>query len=169
MDVPDDYGWVIFIEILIAFQLTLFTYVFVSPSRLKTFTPRFMKENFTEEFIEAFHREPDFQGYPDTGSGRFSKKLPLKDWYDFNNAQRIQWNYLEGAHAPLVCIPIAGLEFPYWTIGLGAAYIIGRTVYSIGYKMSGSRGRGIGAAILDISLLGLLIVAFVSCFYMVYD
>lgn len=166
---PENYGWVLFIELLIVLQLLIMTYSVVSPARIKTFTSKFMNENFGEEFREIFKRDPDPMGYPDMGNGRFSKKLPFADWYAFNNSQRAVYNYVENMPVVLTCVPIAGLKFEYYAIGFGAAYLIGRTIYSIGYVRSGSKGRTFGAILLDLALLGLIVVAFMSCFYLLYD
>ena len=50
--------------------------------RMQVFTKQFM-EQFDQEHAEAFGpgtKAPD-AGFPDTGCGRFSKKLPYADWF----------------------------------------------------------------------------------------
>jgi uncharacterized membrane protein YecN with MAPEG domain len=47
----------------------------------------------------------------------------------------------------------------------GIAYIIGREIYSQGYRRSGSKGRVVGAMILDASLLILWSMSIYTCFY----
>ena len=54
------------------------------------------KANFHFEMLEPFDKEHkkafgptaevSSQGYPDMGSGRYSKNLSYKEWYDFNMA-----------------------------------------------------------------------------------
>ncbi|CAG9311651.1 unnamed protein product [Blepharisma stoltei] len=168
MDLPDNYGWVLFMELLILVEYYC-TVIYVGYARKKVFTPKFMSENFGEEFRNTFRRDPDPLGYPDMGNGRFSEKLSFADWYYFNNAQRVHYNFLEGIHIPLVCIPIGGVELEYYTIGLAAAYIAGRAIYAIGYTRVGSKGRLIGVGILDLALIGLVVIAFISSIFMVYN
>lgn len=48
-----------------------------------------MLSHFEEDHMKAFGKDAkvDKEGYPDTGSGRYSKKFSYKEWYDFNMAQ----------------------------------------------------------------------------------
>ena len=55
----------------------------------------FMKKNFGKEHEEEVGGEVSKQGYPDAGSGRYSKKLPYHKWYKYNLRQRAHGNYLE--------------------------------------------------------------------------
>jgi hypothetical protein len=53
-------------------------------------------KQFAKEHAEAFGGQKQTQfGYPDSGNGRYAKKLPYLDWYDMNNGQRAQINFLE--------------------------------------------------------------------------
>ena len=54
--------------------------------------------------------------------------------------------------------------FPHLSAGLGVVYMIGRTLYSVGYYHRGPRGRILGSLICDISLLGLCGAALFSCY-----
>jgi len=47
----------------------------------------------------------------------------------------------------------------------GLIYIIGREIYSQGYRRSGSKGRLIGALTLDLALLILWSMALYTCFH----
>ncbi len=47
----------------------------------------------------------------------------------------------------------------------GIIYIIGREIYSQGYRRSGSKGRLVGALTLDVALLALWSMALYTCFY----
>jgi glutathione S-transferase len=51
---------------------------------------------------------------------------------------------------------IAGIYFPIPAAAIGAALIIGRILYSIGYVNGGPHGRLIGAAVGDLAMLGYL-------------
>lgn len=56
-----------------------------------------MKENIEAEHIKNIKGAKSYpdQGYPDTGSGLYSKKLSYKDWFEFNLTQRVHANFLE--------------------------------------------------------------------------
>ena len=43
--------------------------------------------NFKDEHKKVIGDEIDKQGYPDCGSGRYSKKMSYQEWFDFNKAQ----------------------------------------------------------------------------------
>jgi len=90
------------------------------------------------------------------GSGRYSAKLTYQQWYQFNNAQRAHYNFLEMAPTTFVFLFIAGIYFPIASAALGLAVVIGRVIYTIGYVNGGPGGRLIGALINDLVLLGLL-------------
>lgn len=90
------------------------------------------------------------------GSGRYAEKLNYKEWYDFNNAQRAHYNYVEMAPTTIVWLFCAGIYFPIPAAILGLAVIIFRAIYSIGYAKGGPSGRLIGALGNDLVLLGLL-------------
>ena len=51
---------------------------------------------------------------------------------------------------------IAGIYFPIPSAVIGAAMMVGRIMYSIGYVNGGPHGRLIGAAVGDLALLGYL-------------
>lgn len=94
-------------------------------------------------------------GYPDMGNGRYSQLLPIGDWIDINNAQRAHYNYVEGIASVLALLFAAGIFFPKFAAGAGATYIVGRALYTSGYKSSGAKGRGPGAIVLDLALVAL--------------
>ena len=69
---------------------------FTMKTRTQVFKGSFMKK-FEDEHKKAFpydKRPPDL-GYPDCGSGWYSKQLSYKDWFKMNCAQRCQMNFLE--------------------------------------------------------------------------
>ena len=58
---------------------------------------------------------------------------------------------------------VGGLSYPIVTAIMGAVYIIGRIIYSIGYlTRKGSNGRLVGEAIQLSAFLGIIIMAFIS-------
>ena len=67
------------------------------PARKKAFTKEFLNKKFDKKHRESY---PDQDisgqlGFPDVGSGRYSKELSYKGWYDFNNGQRAHLNSVE--------------------------------------------------------------------------
>jgi len=63
-------------------------------------------------------------------------------------------------HIILLCI--SGLHYTRIAAIAGFAYIIGREIYSIGYRTAGPKGRTYGAIIFDISILVLFVTAIMS-------
>lgn len=57
----------------------------------------------------------------------------------------------------LAVLLISGAFYPLFSAALGAVYVLGRRLYSSGYRAKGAEGRGVGAIVLDIALVGLWI------------
>ena len=108
-DLPDNYGWVLVLEILISFECVILTYITAGGARKRNFSNEYLTEHFLDTFKSELNKEPDAGGFPDIGDGRISKKLSFAQWYDFSNSMRASYNFVEQVHFPLVCIPIAGL------------------------------------------------------------
>ena len=72
----------------VGFTYLLTIYLFTMPARKFAFSAEFMSQ-----FDELHKKEigddaaPEM-GYPDTGSGWYSKKLSYLAWYKMNNGQR---------------------------------------------------------------------------------
>jgi glutathione S-transferase len=96
------------------------------------------------------------------GSGFYSTRLPYKAWYDFNNAQRAHYNFVESIASILTLLIIGGIYYPVVAAVFGFVYFIGRIIYSIGYTMSGSSGRLIGVLILDVAILALFVLSIIT-------
>ena len=98
------------------------------------------------------------------GNGRYSAKLSYKDWFEFNNVQRIHYNYLESVACVITWLLIAGLapNCTWWATTLGAANLLGRIIYHIGYASKGPKGRVLGFVISFFSAIGLFVLAVVS-------
>lgn len=123
------------------------------PIRKRLFTKAFYEKHFPELVEDKSQKLPE-SGYPDAGAGQFSQKLSVTDWMTFANAQRAHYNYVEGVASILVFLLISGLFYPRYTLLVGLTYIIGRTLFGIGYLAKGSRGRFPGVLIVDVGLLG---------------
>ena len=68
-------------------------------------------------------------GYPDMGAGYYSKRIPYKDWYEFNCAQRVHGNSLEHLSWSLPLLMVAGVFQPTLAAGLGGVVVAGRALY----------------------------------------
>ncbi|KAI6829550.1 hypothetical protein KC333_g870 [Hortaea werneckii] len=71
-----------------------------------------------------------------------------KAMYLFNCAQRAHGNYLENQPSVAIALLVAGVQYPLWSAGLGAAWLVFRIAYAVGYTRedkSGGEGRLIGA------------------------
>lgn len=85
---PSNYGLPLLSATLLAFECLITGFAVAGRARSKVFTPEFLKSNFAEEHFESTRKEDVSQqgGYPDMGSGRYSKKLTYGDWLYFNRA-----------------------------------------------------------------------------------
>jgi uncharacterized membrane protein YecN with MAPEG domain len=130
---------------LIAFECFLIPFVHTVRVRSRVFNKEFM-EQFRSEHTEAFPNDenPPPIGFPDMGNGYFSKKLSYKDWFEFNNAQRVHYNFLESLPLVLITIFISALKQPLAALILACIYFVSRLIYSIGYMVGGPNMRMIG-------------------------
>jgi uncharacterized membrane protein YecN with MAPEG domain len=87
------------------------------------------------------------------GEGRYSKKLSQEKWMEFKNAQRAHQNYKEWITIQLALYMVAGMFTPTFTFWSCVSTIIGRGIYTVGYKMFGPKGRMAGAVIYEIPLI----------------
>ena len=60
------------------------------------------------------------------GAGWYSKKLGYKEWYEFNNAQRIHNNSIEHLPAIMPLILLGGIFRPRITLALAGVVLAGR-------------------------------------------
>lgn len=135
---------------------------FVGPARRKAFSDNFMSQ-FMDEHREAHAHltEPVLEpvnGFPDTGNGRFAEKLTYKEWYEFNNAQRVHMNFVEQLPMILTIILVASLTQPLAALILSIAYFLLRLIYAIGYAAKGPQFRAFGAVpniLVKLALFGL--------------
>ena len=91
----------------------------------------------------GYDKAPEL-GYPDCGSGWYSRDLPYEEWFKLNCGQRCQINFLEQLPIVLVSCLVSGISYPKWTFGLCVVYCIARMMYNIGY-MSHPKRRVPGA------------------------
>ena len=96
--------------VILAFECIIIGFVVPGRIRGKVFTKEFLKHNFNEiHYLNTKEDVHDQKGYPDMGSGFYSKKLSYADWLLFNRAQRVHLNFVEAIATYLILILVAGL------------------------------------------------------------
>eukprot|EP00347_Sterkiella_histriomuscorum_P021275 403334577 len=154
------YGLVLGVAALLGLQNYTIAFVTVAPVRSRAFNKEFMSEFETQVKLDmgTLATVPG-QGYPDMGAGPFSKKLPYKDWFQFNCAQRIHANSLEQLSWALPALLINGLFFPKFSASMGLVVLVGRELYRYGYMSNdgpNSKIRELGAVPLNAAEMFLL-------------
>jgi glutathione S-transferase len=138
------------------------TVMSVAGVRYKVFNQEYVDKNLSAESdaLKKITGKGLTKGcHPDCGLGRFSDKLSLQDWMELNIAQRCAGNYLEQITAIVTLLLLAGLFFPVPAAAIGGVYMVGRQLYSSGFKSkSGTGGRTTGFMIViscHLALLGI--------------
>ena len=88
--ITEEYQYVLAMTFALGLQCFFYGFFVGEGSRVKHFPRKFM-EQFDKEHQEGLNTKayaPSI-GYPDMGSGRYSKKLSYKSWVQFNIDQRI--------------------------------------------------------------------------------
>ncbi|CAF2753676.1 unnamed protein product [Rotaria sp. Silwood2] len=161
--VGEGYAWILLEAIIITIHMFL-TGMMMGLVRKRVFNKDFYQKKFPRYKQLITVMRPD-GGYPDDGQGRLADLLDDEEWFTLNNYRRAHMNYLEGGFAVLIPLLISGLSYTRLTFFTGIAYMIGRELYSQGYRRTGSKGRITGVIILDLALLMLWSMALYTCFY----
>eukprot|EP00330_Aristerostoma_sp_ATCC50986_P006957 CAMPEP_0114581532 /NCGR_PEP_ID=MMETSP0125-20121206/5633_1 /TAXON_ID=485358 ORGANISM="Aristerostoma sp., Strain ATCC 50986" /NCGR_SAMPLE_ID=MMETSP0125 /ASSEMBLY_ACC=CAM_ASM_000245 /LENGTH=173 /DNA_ID=CAMNT_0001773819 /DNA_START=86 /DNA_END=607 /DNA_ORIENTATION=+ len=162
--IPKNYGYVILAASTIGLECYLTGFSIGMGARQRYFTKEFMQENFGELHKKEFGTDAPSLGYPDSGSGFYSQKLPYKAWFELNNAQRTHYNFVEQLGIAVPMTLCAGLASPIYASILGFSYAAGRMLYTLGYTVDGPKGREYGAVVANVSLIGLQALSFYSGF-----
>ena len=87
------------------------------------------------------------------GNGPFSRALPYKDWFEFNNAIRVHGNTLEHAAWSIPMMFLSSLFYPRLTVGLGTVVLLGRGLYTYGYYTESAQSiiREVGAVPMNVA------------------
>ncbi len=87
-EVPDEYPITVLGCLFLSLLCAVSARFVVIPPRVEAFAKsKFMTEKFEEEHDKHIKdQKVNIAGFPDTGSGRYSDKLPYKSWVTFNNA-----------------------------------------------------------------------------------
>ncbi len=98
------------------------------------------------EHQQSFCTPVDELGYPDMGEGKYAKNLTYHQWVDFNSAQRGHYNMVEHSGPILTAMILNGFFQPKLSATLGAAYAVGRLLYTFGRTAGTNRdNRCLGA------------------------
>ena len=152
---PETYGYVVMASLTLALECTLVGFK-AGGARKNTFSEEWMNKYFKAEHQEAFGKDsmPSKEGYPDTGSGRYAKKLTYKKWYEFNLVQRSHANFLEQVMQHCLFILVAGYSYPTFAAVMGVVGIIARFMFVVGYSSSpASRMMGFRGTMLSLMTL----------------
>ena len=116
----------------------------VMGQRKKHFSKEWLDAEFKEISVKETGAEPAKSGYPDCGNGRFSKKLSLGQWLEFNNTMRTHLNFVEVLPVFTFLIIAAGFFNPAGTQIAGLVLIAARIVYFFSYRIHPNlRGLGV--------------------------
>lgn len=82
---------------------------------------------------------------------------PRRPAVAFANAQRIHYNYVEGAASAILFSIVSGVYFPRYSAAASVAYMVGREAFAAGYaSKTGPNNRIVGALILDLALVAMI-------------
>jgi uncharacterized membrane protein YecN with MAPEG domain len=152
---PELFPWVLVVMSAISLQCFMIPFVYTVRVRSQVFSKEFMSQ-FEKEHKEAFPEDDITKsiGFPDMGSGYYSKKLAYKDWLRFNNAQRVHYNFLEALPIILILLFIAGLKQPLAALIIGCVYFVARLIYFFSY-IKNPNLRVLGVIPMSLSLFAL--------------
>ena len=148
--------------VILAIECHLTAYLVVVPKRVTYFSKEFMAQ-FKEEHQKAFGPESDVPngGFPDTGNGYYSDKLPYDKWYYYNCANRTHMNFVETLPQIIGLSLFCGLCYPSPTMYILISNVLARPVYAYLYVTGGTNNRylGVFAGILPLYILSLVVIA----------
>ena len=167
LNLPAEFGWVLLTALLMGLSCILIGFFFAGRVRGQIFTQEYLKENFGAEHQRVTGEEIKKGGYPDSGSGFYSRNLNYEQWYKMNNGQRAHLNYIEWIATNITFHVVGGLYFPVVSSVLGALMVLSRFVYAWGYVSGGPSSRIGGAVINDLITLVQLVLGVISCVKMI--
>jgi uncharacterized membrane protein YecN with MAPEG domain len=126
--------------------------------RIPIFNREYMKKNFESEHKNSDIRTP-LWGYPDFGSGYYSKKLSYANWLKLSSALRVHMNTMEYISIALFSTLVLGLFAPCLAAGLGYVWVLSRFYYAWVYmkdmkSLKFASGVSLGVVVLT-SILGI--------------
>ena len=132
--IPTAFNQPIFTCVLLMIECAMFSFPVMS-QRKKHFSEDFLNKNFGEVSKKELGVLPAKLGYPDTGSGRYSKKLGLDAWIEFNKSMRAHLNFVEMIPVFIFFILLAAFFDPTAATYCGYGIFVARLLHLIGYKI----------------------------------
>ena len=129
------FGNVIVVAALLGLQSYVHAFANSQRVRHQVFSDEWVMAN-----LEPYHKsnmeqevEYPYMGYPDSGAGWYARRLPYKDWFAFNCAQRVHMNNVEHLSYTIPLFFASGIFFPRFVAGMGGVVLVGRELYRVGY------------------------------------
>ena len=116
------------VECLVLIVLCALNSVPVMRARKRLFTSELLSQ-FSAAAEKETGKQPDKNGYPDMGDGRYGKALSLLDWITMTKTQRTHLNFVEQLPMLIFGLIGAALFDPFTTQFLGLAFIILRVAF----------------------------------------
>ena len=150
---PKEFLNVLVVVMALCIQYVSTMYFVTMRARITIYRRKFMSQ-FDKIHNAAFPdqpKAPEF-GYPDSGNGYYSKKLPYSDWFNMNNAQRCQVNFLEHLTYAILLPIIVYPSHPTAALNIAIMVFIGRLIFTLSYSTGGPGARLPGALIMDAAI-----------------
>ena len=160
---PENYKWVWLGVTTLNIECFLLGLIYVNYIRTKIFSQDFMNNNFGDTHQACFKSQPPKGGYADAGNGKYSERLSLKNWFDFNVGYRGHINFTEGLPFTVIIGLLAGLFYPITAAIFLGISVVARLIFIIGYVIA-PRLRSIGFLPAFISQFVLTIIFLVGFF-----
>ncbi|KAJ2796387.1 hypothetical protein FBU31_004345 [Coemansia sp. 'formosensis'] len=111
-------------------------------------------------------RQKERLGLPHSAEvgSRATEKLSDEENDEFSRFQKVHQAHVEYLPLAQSSVLLAGLFYPKLSAYLGAAYVVGRFVYSFGYIKGGPEGRKWGVMLICPSIVALLGASFYGSF-----
>ena len=163
LPVSDEFGWVLLV--VTALVATVYFMGFAVYKRRRFVMKEEYLEQFTTQHMEAFpgQQKASVEGFPDTGSGRYSAVMSYSDWLTFNNAQRGHLNSIEQLPFLVGGLLFIGFAFPLTAAIMGALLVPARIAYFVGYTNYGPKARLPGILLEDLIKLGMIGLIVATC------
>eukprot|EP00753_Platysulcus_tardus_P005437 PLAT13325.1.p2 GENE.PLAT13325.1~~PLAT13325.1.p2 ORF type:complete len:181 (+),score=90.29 PLAT13325.1:26-568(+) len=158
MELSDDLAWVLFLLIIHAAQLYMVGGA-VGADRKKAFSKNASFKSRVAAAEGCSEDDIDSLGYPDMGEGRYAAVLDHKTYMKFNFSVRAHYNFLEFFWVSVVVFLVLSVFQPLYARYAIILSIVGRAIYTGGYKWYGPRGRLLGALLHEVASFGSLLAA----------
>ena len=173
---PVEFPYIILASVLLCIECLLFSYWTVK-ERSRLFTREWLADKFEEEHMQAVSEDDKGEipieissgGFPDCGEGRYSEKLPYKDWLIFNQTYRVHVNFVESLPAIITILLVSGLSLPALTTLVAYVTIFLRAIgFILVINLRGTEGFNISTMKCVSFLLNDLVIYSLGAVALVY-